>query len=167
MSPRTSSGRVLRLCALGVLLSVTVACGGTSDKAVQEADALPSTSATTECPAPTQPAADWPSGVPSELPVFAGMQVTGSEKRGDLLVVDFTAPLSLHDAVVAIVQQLPKAGFTLGRGDSESHEADAPFSGHGVRGQFKLQAGDGCQLTGILALADESSSATPQPEETD
>jgi hypothetical protein len=40
--------------------------------------------------------------------------------------------------------QLPKHAYKLGEGDSEEHEAEADFSGHGGTGHFKLNDLLGC-----------------------
>ena len=46
--------------------------------------------------------------------------------------------------------ELPKHGYTLGKGDSESEEAEADFTGHGADGHFKLRDISGCN--GALTL---------------
>ena len=46
--------------------------------------------------------------------------------------------------------ELPKHGYTLGKGDSESEEAEADFTGHGADGHFKLRDISGCH--GALTL---------------
>ena len=38
-----------------------------------------------------------------------------------------------------LVSRLPAAGYRLGAGDAEATEAEAVFTGHGVRGKFKLR----------------------------
>lgn len=40
--------------------------------------------------------------------------------------------------------QLPKHGYKLGEGDSEEHEAEADFTGHGGEGHFRLNDILGC-----------------------
>jgi len=42
------------------------------------------------------------------------------------------------------VSRLPAAGFHLGAGDAEAAEAEAAWSGRGVRGRWKVQAVYGC-----------------------
>lgn len=43
-----------------------------------------------------------------------------------------------------LVAHVPAAGYRLGAGDSESNEAEAAFTGHGVRGKYKVRALFGC-----------------------
>jgi hypothetical protein len=49
-----------------------------------------------------------------------------------------------------LVSRLPRAGYGLGPGDAEAAEAEAAYSGHGVRGRWKVRAVPGCP--GALAL---------------
>jgi hypothetical protein len=47
-------------------------------------------------------------------------------------------------------EELPKHGYTVGEGDSEDHEADLEFDGHGVGARLKIHDIDGCN--GALTL---------------
>jgi hypothetical protein len=46
--------------------------------------------------------------------------------------------------------ELPRRGYDLGEGDSEEHEAETDFAGHGVDGRLKLHDVSGCD--GALTL---------------
>jgi hypothetical protein len=41
-------------------------------------------------------------------------------------------------------RELPKRGYTVGEGDSEEHEADMDFDGHGVEARLKVHDIDRC-----------------------
>jgi hypothetical protein len=43
-----------------------------------------------------------------------------------------------------LIARVPAAGYRLGAGDSESNEAEAAFTGHGVRGKYKVRTLFGC-----------------------
>lgn len=47
-------------------------------------------------------------------------------------------PLTFKDSVRYLLDQLPQAGYTLGRGDTESTEAESYFSGNGWTGGFRI-----------------------------
>jgi hypothetical protein len=49
--------------------------------------------------------------------------------------------------------ELPKAGYDLGEGDSEDHEAEMEFDGHDVEARLKVHDMDGCDGALTLAIA--------------
>lgn len=65
-------------------------------------------------------------------------------------IVRFTTAQSLTDAARFLVARLPKAGYTLRRGDSEGDEVDQPFSGRGHRASIKLRGASRCVTQGTL-----------------
>jgi hypothetical protein len=89
--------------------------------------------------------------VPADLPRPPGVRVIDVQNPRDAVqVVRFTTPTSLRQSVLFVVEQLPKAGFVLGRGDAEPSEADAPFVRGDVRGAFRMVATEPCQTTWVL-----------------
>jgi hypothetical protein len=67
--------------------------------------------------------------VPDDLPEPPSATLTKAEARTDgLFVVQFTTAASIRDGVLFLIEQMPKAGYTLARGDAENTEADAPSS---------------------------------------
>jgi hypothetical protein len=48
--------------------------------------------------------------------------------------------------------RLPEAGYRLGIGDSEAGEAEAPFTGHGYRGKWKVNVVPTCPGTILVTL---------------
>lgn len=92
--------------------------------------------------------------MPSDLPKLPGVTLNSTKQTADgLTIVQFTTSTSLRDGVIFIVRTLPPAGFTLGRGDAELSEADAPFTKDGVRGVLRGAAVDVCATKWVLAVA--------------
>lgn len=78
-----------------------------------------------------------------------------------LTIVQFETPLSLREAVLFVLGELPKAGYTLGRGDAEVNQADAPFARAGMFGQIRINGTAACNTTWLVAVgAAQNSSAT-------
>ena len=158
------------IAALGVAVSAIItACGGSSSPAARTA---PSSAVLTGSPCPTpaggkdQP---WPRVVPRDLPKPPHITIVKQETTsGGLHVIQFSTPLSLRESVLFVVRQLPKAGYTLGRGDAEASEADAPFSRGDIRGTFKIAAVASCRTQWLLAIgrrsATSGSSFSPSAE---
>jgi hypothetical protein len=78
-----------------------------------------------------------PNLFPPGLKLF---QARTLENQANYLQVVGYAPLTLQDSVRFILDKYPKAGYTLGRGDSERTEAEATFSGNGWRGGFRINS---------------------------
>lgn len=98
--------------------------------------------------------------MPADLPIPPG-SVLGevTEQDGGLTLVRFSTSQSLRDGVLFLVKELPKAGYTLARGDAEASEADAPFVKGGTRGVMRILATGQCQTDWLLAVATSDSGA--------
>ncbi len=145
---------LVHVLATAALLS---ACQGSSPNAaapvatlVPSAAPRPTPSA---CPPVSRPALVWPAGVPSDVPKPPAA-VLGEVKTaaGGLTLVRFTTASSLQEGVVFVVKEVQKAGYTLGRGDAEPSEADAPFGRGEVRGIYRMLAKGGCSTDWLLAV---------------
>jgi hypothetical protein len=153
------------LAAAGLLL--LTACGGSSAPAAQAAPSaapVPSPSPLPTC-APAGPATyAWPSPVPADLPRLPGATLGATKRSPDgLTIVRFSTSTGLRDAVLFIVRELPKAGYTLGRGDAEPTEADAPFSKGDLRGVLRGAMRTQCATDWILAVTRVKSSGGGSP----
>lgn len=140
--------------AVGLLL--LSGCGGSSAPSAQAApspSALPSPSPLPTC-APAAPATyTWPAPVPADLPRLPGATLGATKRTPEgLTIVRFSTTVSLRDSVLFIVRALPEAGFTLGRGDAEPTEADAPFSRGDLRGVLRGAMRAQCATDWILAV---------------
>ena len=105
------------------------------------------------CTVPRTKPFPWPSEVPKDLPqppsaVFGATQRTPE----GLTIVRFSTSQSLQQAVVFVVTEVQKAGFTLGRGDAEPAEADAPFGRGDLRGVYKILAQAPCRSEWLVAV---------------
>jgi hypothetical protein len=159
--------RFATLLCCGALL---LASGCTSDNkdaaapTAQPSYAAPSPSPLPTCAPPQTKAYAWPGEIPKDLPRLPGVTIDSSKKTSDgLYVVQFTTATSLRDGVLFIVRKLPPAGFTLGRGDAEPAEADAPFTKGDLRGVLRGAAVAVCQTKWILAVTRKSFGNTGTP----
>jgi hypothetical protein len=151
-------GTVGLVAALATLTTLT-GCSGSSSSA-QPAPGPP-TPTISPCPSPsTHPHAQWPKSLPGDLPKPGDAHITDVQNTADgVHIVKFTTPTSLRDGVLFVVDKLPKAGYTLGRGDAEASEADAPFVHNNVRGLYRLFSSASCETLWLLATVDTTTTA--------
>jgi hypothetical protein len=102
--------------------------------------------------APGESATALPDGFPAELPLPPGTVVTRAEDDGTTMNVEALVPGEIRAGAQSLLEELPKAGFELGEGDSEEHEAESHFTGHGLAGFFKLNTIGDCPGVNTLAL---------------
>jgi hypothetical protein len=116
------------------------------------AASAPALQADPTCPA--KPATlEWPAQVPDDLPVPPSATLTDVQKRTDgLTVVTFSTATSIRQAVLFLIEQMPKAGYTLARGDAENTEADAPFVKGDLRGVMRMIAVEPCRTDWLMAI---------------
>ena len=151
---------------LPVLLAVgaLTGCSG-SDGATATASATPTRSvpaSPSACPAPAGTDLDWPAQVPADLPKPPGASGAEVESRSDgLTVVTFSTPISIRESVLFVIDALPKAGYTLARGDAEAVEADAPFVKGDLRGVMRMIAVQPCQTDWLMAVARAAPGGAP------
>lgn len=154
-----AGGLLLAGCAGGGGRAVAPQGGG--DLPVATPAATPDVAA---CPAVSRPRFAWPSPLPADLPQPPGATYTGTTSQGKLTLVRFTSAHSLRESVVFVVHALPAGGYTLGRGDSEPAEADAPFVKGDVRGVMKMQVLGRCTTQWlVVATRAKLPGSTPTP----
>ena len=157
------------LVAAGAALLITVGltgCSGSSgSSAAPRPSAATTSAATPTCPAPSNvKPVQWPAKVPADLPKPPGARIDDTQNTSDgVHIVKFTTQTSLRDSVIFVVQKLPKAGYTLGRGDAEASEADAPFVHGDIRGLIRMLQVGLCQTQWLLATVDTSASTGNSP----
>ena len=94
-----------------------------------------------------------PAALPADFPLPPGTVVTASsEPHTGQLVVGGLIPSDLQDAASFFNETLPASGYRQGLGDSESNEAEAPFTGNGVRGKWRVNAIANCPTAVVLTL---------------
>ena len=152
--------RRLVQAATACLTAAVAACGssgttgasgtaGSSERPTAAASAA-AESTTVSCP-PAQGADSWPKQAPAKLPVPDGLKVESVQQKPNI-VIRFTVPDDFHNTVRYLLDALPKAGFTLGTGDSEAEEADIPFSVGDVHASIKVNDVGTCMTGGLLAV---------------
>jgi hypothetical protein len=143
-----------RLGPVLATLLLAGACSGGSDGGSPTAQpTLQGQPTVSPCPAvKTKPFA-WPAEVPKDLPQppQATFDTTTRTPEG-LTIVRFSTANSLQQAVLFVVREVQKAGFTLGRGDAEPAEADAPFGRGDLRGVYKMLANQPCRTDWLVAV---------------
>jgi hypothetical protein len=143
------------LPALGALLFVS-ACGGSSPTVAVNAN--PTAPAGTQptaaaCPTVTKAKFTWPVEVPADLPQPPAATLGETSKTKDgMTIVKFSTASSLQQSVLFVVKEVQKAGFTIGRGDAEPAEADAPFGRGDLRGIYKMLVRDACTTDWLVAV---------------
>jgi hypothetical protein len=154
-------GGVKLAAAVAVSAAVAAALSGCSGSSTPAAGTSPRPIPTPTCPSATATPspkstalANALSKVPFDLPMPNDITVLDSTTTTDgIQVVKFTTATTLRDAVLFIVGRYPKAGYTLGRGDAEATEADAPFVKNKVRGLTRVAALQPCQTLWLVATA--------------
>jgi hypothetical protein len=86
------------------------------------------------------------------MPAPDGLHIESVQQKPNM-VIRFSVPDDFHNTVRYLLEALPKAGFTLGTGDSESEEADIPFSRGDVHATMKINDTGHCVTGGLLAVA--------------
>lgn len=100
--------------------------------------------------------------MPQDLPKPPGSTyLTTATSADHVTIVRLTSTLSLQQSVLFVLDKVNKAGFTLGRGDAEPSEADAPFGRGNVRGVYKMVARDSCVTDWLVATATVSFGNSP------
>lgn len=131
-------------------LLLACACGDGSGAG----PAAPTAGATTPPPrcAPGTGGFRWPADVPSELPQPPGATYQAVLRRSGITSVRFSSRTSLQDSILLVLHELPKAGYTVGRGDAEPAEADVPFGQGDLVGIYKMVVLGPCRTDWLLAI---------------
>ena len=92
--------------------------------------------------------------LPPTFPLVSGTVLDSTRPAAaGFTVVEGYVPGSLDRARDFYVAELPKAGYRLGGGDSEAHEAETGFVGHGVVGHLRLRTIPDCEGALTIAVA--------------
>lgn len=123
-----------RLCVtLVAVVLATTSCGGGAASSNDAATTLPA------C-ARAGTAIELPDEMPADFPLPAGTRITSARRPfPGQVVVDGVVPLDLGAARAFFTERLPRAGYRVGRGDSEAGEVEALFTGDGVRGGWRVR----------------------------
>jgi hypothetical protein len=133
-------------------LPLAAACGG--------GEAAPET--TVVEPAPQLPACAGtgtsPPDLPLDFPLPGGTGIISSESPfANQLVVLGVVPGDLQDAASFFNETLPDHGYQVGIGDAEGTESEAPFTGNGYRGRWRVNAIPDCAALRLTLIFIEQS----------
>lgn len=141
--------------AAALLVILVPACGGGDGASEVETDGPPR--AIPAC-AKGAPAVPSPAALPSNFPLPPGTVITSAESpHPTQLVIAGVIPADLQDATAFFNEMLPERGYKLGVGDAEGNESEAPFTGNGYRGKWRVNQLIDCPaLTLTLVLIEQS-----------
>jgi hypothetical protein len=144
-----------RLAPVLVTLLLVSACGGSDGGGTTTQPTFQPAPTASPCPVVKTKRFPWPREVPTDLPQppSATYDTTTRTPEG-LTIVRFSTAQTLQDAVLFVVREVQKAGFTLGRGDAEPAEADAPFGRGNLRGVYKMLAHAQCRTDWLVAVTE-------------
>ena len=145
-----------RLPPVLVALFVVSSCSSSNKTAVPTPEptlSQPSAPTISPCPVVKKAKFRWPAEVPADLPQppAATLGPVSRTKEG-LTIVRFSTQSSLQQSVLFVVNEVQKAGFTIGRGDAEPAEADAPFGRGDLRGIYKMFGRAQCATDWLVAV---------------
>jgi hypothetical protein len=80
----------------------------------------------------------------AQFPLPAGSVIERRQLKYGYAIYSGYAPGAINPVRDFLVSRLPPAGYRLGAGDAEAAEAEAAYSGHDVRGRWKVRAVAGC-----------------------
>jgi hypothetical protein len=142
-----------RLAPVLVTLLLAAGCSSSGNGGTTAVPSLQPQPTASPCPDVKKAPFPWPKQVPSDLPQppAATFESTTQTKEG-LTIVRFSTAHSLQESVLFVVREVQKAGFTLGRGDAEPTEADAPFGRGNLRGVYKMLANADCRTDWLVAV---------------
>jgi hypothetical protein len=138
---------VIAVIVLLVALSLA-GCGSDSDT---DSAARPAVTTLPEC-APEATEVALPKAFPHTFPLPDGSLVRDARDDGKTMNVEALVPGDIRAVAESLLDQLPQAGYDLGEGDSEEHEAESHFNGNGFEGFFKLNTVGGCDGANTLAV---------------
>ena len=104
----------------------------------------------------------WPAPVPADLPKPpSGTRARVVQANQVLTIVAIQTTTSLRESVLFVLREFPKKGFTIGRGDAEAGQADAPFVRSGTFGQVRLNIAEPCRTTWLIAIGAPRQGTSP------
>jgi hypothetical protein len=132
--------RLERAAVLAAAAALFASCGG---------DGAESASALPDC-AGAGDTIDRPESLPDEFPVPDGTAFVGERTSGRFTLVDARSPGELQAVREFFERELADAGFELGEGEAEEHEAETDFAGNGASGHLVVRRIGGCD--GVVSL---------------
>lgn len=99
-----------------------------------------------------------PAGFPDDFPLPPGtVPISADSPFEGQLVVVAAVPADLQEAAIFFNAALPQQGYRVGIGDAEGTESEAPFTGNGYRGKWRVNGIPDCDAVKLtLVLIDQS-----------
>jgi hypothetical protein len=144
---------LVRLVLTGLVVALAVAaaaCGGDGGAAAPEEDPDEPVRVLPACAGAKAGAEP---ELPVEFPLPPGTVVTSSESpfAGQVVVLGLI-PANLQEAASFFGGALPEHGYQVGVGDSEGNEAEAPFTGNGYRGKWRVNEIPNCRAVRLTLV---------------
>lgn len=153
--------RLLPALVAVLLVSACGSGGATPSAEGSDAPSIAPQPTRAPCTPPRKVSFSWPKEVPKDLPQPPGAVLEKVTRTEDgLTIVRFRTLTSLQDSVLFVVREVQKAGFTLGRGDAEPAEADAPFGRGDLRGVYKMLNTAPCVTDWLVAVTRSQPTST-------
>ncbi|WP_310962337.1 hypothetical protein [Nocardioides terrisoli] len=138
---------------LSVALAVVLTgCGShsESDDAHHEIDAGADTSV---CVADAKPISSYPARFPQEFPFPPRTVVYHAEDRGaDGVIVSGVTLLPFKQVLAALNGPAQRAGFKVTNGETESHDAEANWTGNGFHGRWAIRESATCPRQTVVQV---------------
>jgi hypothetical protein len=137
------------LAVLAVVGALATSCGGDDTAEV-------ATSETTRSLPPCAGAralVETPPGFPADFPLPPGTVLTSAASPyANQLVVLGLIPGDVQEAAGFFSDSLPDSGYQVGVGDAEGTESEAPFTGNGFRGKWRVNGITGCDAVKLTLV---------------
>jgi len=141
----------LPLLLVAALLALAGCGGGSDDESAAGGETVAAATTLPECAGAGAPSA-LPDAFPPDLRLPPGSIVREARDDGTTINVEALVPGDIRSGAEFLLDRLPQAGYELGEGDAEEHEAESHFSGNGFDGFFKLNTIGDCDGANTLAL---------------
>ena len=137
------------LVLLAIVGAIASSCGGESDFEVVTPEAPKPLPACAGAGAAVTP----PGGFPSDFPLPPGTVLTSAASpfKAQLVIVGLI-PGDLQEAAGFFSDSLPDHGYKVGIGDAEGTESEAPFTGKGFRGKWRVNGIPNCQAVKLTLV---------------
>jgi hypothetical protein len=143
--------RLALATVVAAALALGSGCGGGDGPEVAPTDPGEPAPVLPSCAAPDRSTA---LAVDVDLPLPPGTVLTSSESpfEGQIVVLGLV-PADLQETASFFNDTLPDHGYRVGIGDAEGNESEAPFTGNGYRGKWRVNSIPDCaavRLTLVL-----------------
>jgi len=137
----------MRYVVVAALAAVVLGLAGCESEKERESEKELATAADlTTCQADATPApTPYPDGFPADWPFPPHTTVFGAEDRGnDGMVVSAVTSSSLDQVLDFLNGDVEDAGYQVGSGETEEHDAEASWSGNGYHGRWAIRESAAC-----------------------